>query len=37
MIGVHAAYFCYPIAPGRLLEATARLHGLPIPASNATP
>lgn len=23
LAGVHAAYFCYPIAPGRLVEATA--------------
>jgi uncharacterized protein YbjT (DUF2867 family) len=23
MVGVHAAYFCYPIAPGGLLQATA--------------
>ncbi len=23
LVGVHAAYFCYPIAPGRLVEATA--------------
>jgi NAD(P)H dehydrogenase (quinone) len=23
MIGVYAAYFCYPIAPGKLLQATA--------------